>query len=95
MLVPDITKAAEWTVEESDKRGPHFVRWRPRPEDVPRNAVSLSVPFPPSAVLGSGDPTLPYPRKKQSPQVKAGGNRQRIKISCPSHAVKRVLAVQL
>jgi hypothetical protein len=65
MLVPDITKAAEWTVEESDKRGPHFVRWRPRPEEVPRHAISLSVLFPPAAVLGSGDPTLA--RKEMEP----------------------------
>src|SRR5262245_44214862 len=64
MLVPDITKAAEWTVEESDKRGPHFVRWWPRPEDVPRNAISLSAQFPPAAVL-SGDP--PLPRKENQP----------------------------
>lgn len=64
MLVPDITKAAEWTVEESDKRGPHFVRWWPRPEVVPRNAISLSAQFPPAAVL-SGDP--PLPRKENQP----------------------------
>jgi hypothetical protein len=63
MLVPDITKAAQWSVEESGKRGPHFVRWRPRPEDVPRNAVSSSAPFPPAAVLGSGDP---YPTQERN-----------------------------
>jgi hypothetical protein len=59
MVVPDIARAAEWTVEESEKRGPHFVRWRPRPEDVHWNAVFLSAPFSPAAVSGSGDPTLP------------------------------------
>jgi hypothetical protein len=60
MLVLNIAKAAEWTVEENEKSGPRFVRWKPRPENIPRNAVSLSALFPPAAVLGSGDPTLPW-----------------------------------
>ena len=55
VIIPDMANAAEWTVEESDKRGPHFVRWRPRPE----NAVSLSAPFQPAAVLGFGHPPIP------------------------------------
>ena len=58
MLIPDIAKAAEWSVEENEKWGPRFTRWRPRPEDVPRNAVSLSGPFLPAAVLGPDDPPL-------------------------------------
>jgi hypothetical protein len=59
MVVPDIAKAAEWTVEENEKSGPRFVRWRPRPEHIPQNAVSLSALFAPAPVLGSGDPPLP------------------------------------
>jgi hypothetical protein len=58
MLVPDIAKAAEWTVKENETRGPHFARWQPRPEDLSQNAVSLSRLFPPAAVLGSGATTL-------------------------------------
>jgi hypothetical protein len=65
MIIADIAKAAEWTVEESEKRGPRFTQWKQRPEDVPRNAVSLSALFPPAAGLGSGDPTLP--RKETEP----------------------------
>jgi len=32
LIVPDIAKAAGCTIEENEKRGPRFVRWRPRPE---------------------------------------------------------------
>ena len=55
MLVPDIAKAAEWTVEESDKWGPRFVQWKPRPEDASWNGASLSGGIVPAAVLESGD----------------------------------------
>jgi hypothetical protein len=65
MLVPDIAKAAEWTVKENETRGPHFVRWQPRPEDLSQNAVSRAPEILPAAVLGSGDPTLP--RKETEP----------------------------
>jgi hypothetical protein len=57
MLMPDIAKAAEWTVKENETRGPHFARWQPRPEDLSQNAVSRAPEFLPAAVLGSGDPT--------------------------------------
>lgn|SRR5215471_406352 len=55
MLIADIAKAAEWTVEENEKSGPRLVRWRPRPEHLPQNAVSSSAPFAPAAVFGPGD----------------------------------------
>src|SRR5215470_2940663 len=48
MLVPDISKAAEWTVEENQTSGPRSVWWRPRPEHLPQNAVPLSAPFAPA-----------------------------------------------
>jgi hypothetical protein len=59
MLVPDIAKAAEWTVKENETRGPHFGRWQPRPEDLSQNAVSRAPEISPAAVLGSGATTLP------------------------------------
>jgi len=58
LVIADIAKAAELTVEESDQRGPHFVRWRARPEDLSRNAVSDAAGIAPAAVLGSGATTL-------------------------------------
>jgi hypothetical protein len=61
MLVPNIAKAAEWTVGENEDSGPRFVRWRPRPENIPH----LSGAFAPAAVLGPSDPTLP--RKETEP----------------------------
>src|SRR5262249_53241879 len=73
MSVPDIAKAAEWTVKENETRGPHFVRWQPRPEDLSQNLVSRAPEILPAAVLGC------YPGKKPSLQVRAGGNRQRLK----------------
>jgi len=66
VLVADIAKATEWAVEESDRWGPRFARWRPRLEDAPWNAVSLSAPLLPAAVLGSGDPP-PLPGKETEP----------------------------
>ena len=57
MTIPDIAKAAEWTVEENEKWGPRFTRWRQRPEDAPRNAISLSGGIAPAAVLEPGDRT--------------------------------------
>jgi hypothetical protein len=57
MLVPDIAKAAEWTVKENEARGPHFVRWQPRPEDLSQNAVSRAPEILPAAVLGLGATT--------------------------------------
>jgi hypothetical protein len=66
MIIPDIAKAAEWSIEENEKWGPRFTRWRPRPDDVPRNAVSLSATFLPAAVLESGDPP-PLRRKVTEP----------------------------
>jgi hypothetical protein len=65
MLVPNIAKAAEWTIEESEKSGPRFGRWKQRPENTPQNAVSLSGAFAPAAVLRFGDATLP--RKEIEP----------------------------
>jgi hypothetical protein len=65
MQVPDIAEAAEWTVEENEKLGPRLVRWRPRPDDLPQDAISRSAPSPPAAVLRSGDPTPP--RKETEP----------------------------
>ena len=56
MLIPDIAKTAELTVEESEKSGPRFVRWKPRPEHLTQNAVPLSAPFAPAAVFEPGDP---------------------------------------
>ena len=47
MVVPDIAKAAKWTIEENGKVGPRFMRWKPQPEHLAQNAVSSSVPFPP------------------------------------------------
>jgi hypothetical protein len=41
MLIPDIAKAAECTVEENEKRGPRFVQWT-RPDDAPWNAVYVA-----------------------------------------------------
>jgi hypothetical protein len=58
MLVPDIAKAAEWTVKENESHGPRFGRWKPLPEDLSQNAVSLSPGIAPAAVLGSGAITL-------------------------------------
>ena len=58
MLVPDIAKAAELTVEENERLGPRFVRWRLRPEHLPQNAVSSSAPFGPAAVFRPGDPRI-------------------------------------
>ena len=54
MVVPDIAKAAQWTVVENEKSGPRFARWKPRPEHLPQNAVSLSAPFPPAGVRSYG-----------------------------------------
>jgi hypothetical protein len=54
VLIPDIAKAAEWTVEENEKRGPRFAWWKPRPEDTARNAVSLSGGIAPATVLELG-----------------------------------------
>jgi hypothetical protein len=65
MLVSDIAKAAEWTVKENETRGPHFVRWQPRPEDLSQNAVPRVPENLPAAVLGSGHLTLP--RKEIEP----------------------------
>jgi hypothetical protein len=65
MLIPDIARAVEWTVEENEKRGPRFVRWKPRPEDVPWNAVSLSGGIAPAAVFEPGD--NPPLRKETEP----------------------------
>jgi hypothetical protein len=65
MLVPNIPKAAEWTIEESEKSGPRFARWKRRPENIPQNPVSLSGAFAPAAVLRLGDPSLP--RKEIEP----------------------------
>jgi hypothetical protein len=59
MVVRDIATAAEWTVEENEKSGPRFVRWKPRPEHLLPNAVSLSAPFAPAAVLMPGDHLSP------------------------------------
>jgi hypothetical protein len=53
MLVPDIAKAAEWTVKENETHGPRFVRWKPLPEDLSQNVVSRAPGIPPAAVLGS------------------------------------------
>jgi hypothetical protein len=66
MLIPDIANAAGLSVEENEKWGPRFTRWRPRPDDVPRNAVSLSAPLLPAAVFGPGDPP-PLRRKETEP----------------------------
>jgi hypothetical protein len=57
MLISDIAKTAEWTVEENEKSGPRFVRWKPRPDNLSQNAVSLSAPFPPAAGKSPGHPT--------------------------------------
>jgi hypothetical protein len=64
VIIPDIAKAAEWTVEENEKWGPRFTRWRPRQEDAPRNAISLSGGIAPAAVLGPGDRTPPQERDR-------------------------------
>jgi hypothetical protein len=71
MVMPDITKAAEWTVEENEKSGPRFVRWKPRPEHLPQNAVSLSAPFAPAAVWGAGDHLPPDAYPDQTPTFDA------------------------
>ena len=55
VIIPDIAKTAEWTVEENEKWGPRFTRWRPRPEDAPRKAISLSDGIAPAAVLEPAD----------------------------------------
>ena len=55
MLIPDIAKAAECTIEENEKRGPRFVQWKPRPQDAPWTAVSLSGGIAPADLLNSGD----------------------------------------
>jgi hypothetical protein len=65
-LVPDITKAAEWTVKENESHGPRFVRWKPLPEDLSQNAVSRAPEILPAAVLGSGA-TIPLPKKAIEP----------------------------
>jgi hypothetical protein len=57
VVIRDIAKAAEWTVKENETRGPHFVRWQPRPEDLSQNAVSRAPEILPAAVLGSGATT--------------------------------------
>jgi hypothetical protein len=59
MLVPDIAKAAEWTVKENENHGPRFVRWKPRPEDLSQSAVSHAPKILPAAVSWSGATTLP------------------------------------
>jgi hypothetical protein len=59
MLVRNIAEAAEWTIEENEKSGPRFARWKPRPETISQNAVFSSGAFAPAAGLGSGGPTLP------------------------------------
>src|SRR5262245_36521442 len=59
MLVRDIAKAAEWTVEENEEHGPRFVRYRPRPADLSQKAISPSAGIAPAAVLGLGATTLP------------------------------------
>jgi hypothetical protein len=64
MLVPDIAKAAELAVVENESHGPRFVRWKPKPDDVRWNAVSLSALLPPAADAAS-DPVLP--RKETEP----------------------------
>src|SRR5262249_11087182 len=55
VIIPDIAKAAEWGVEENEKWGPRFTRWRPRPEDAPRSPVYLSDGIAPAAVFESGN----------------------------------------
>ena len=42
VIVPDIAKAAEWTIEENEKSRPRRERWRLRPQNIARNAASLS-----------------------------------------------------
>jgi hypothetical protein len=69
MLVPDIAKAAEWTVVENESHGPRFARWEPRPEDLSWNAASRARGIAPAAVLGSGAPTLP--RKENEPSTES------------------------
>ena len=65
MLLPDIAKAAKWTVKENETRGPHFVSWQPRPEDLSQNAVPRAPAILPAAILRSGGP--PLPRKETEP----------------------------
>jgi hypothetical protein len=82
VLVPDIAKAAEWTVKENETRGPHFGRWQPRPEDPHR------MPFPVLRRFYQRPfwhrATLPYPGKKPSLQHR-GARRtptaQNLKVS--------------
>jgi len=68
MLVPDIAKAAEWTVEENEEHGPRFVRYR-------ATGRSHRRPFPGLRGLRQrpfwGWALPPYPRKKPSPQNKS------------------------
>lgn len=49
MIVPDIAKAAGWTVVESDTVGPVIRRWKPRPEDSWPDADSDGSRFSPAA----------------------------------------------
>ena len=64
MLIPDIAKTAECTVEENEKRGPRFVQWT-RPDDAPWNTVSSSGGIVPAVVFELGD--HPPLRKKTEP----------------------------
>src|SRR5262245_13975124 len=59
MLIRDIAKAAEWTVEENEKHGPRFVRWRPRPEGTSRKGSLWSAGVASEAEIDPGRLTIP------------------------------------